>query len=167
MTVAYIHGIGEMLRYLTELFDSGSEKTYPELTVHYRPRYTPVMRAIVAGATTVSEITSVTFLTQGAVSQTVSLMEKDGLLRREALPDARKNALRLTPLGRSVQRDLEVHWQSIFLAVDRLEKETGLPIMKTLEQTIKALDERSAEGRIEEAKADILKGEQRNDEHDT
>lgn len=41
MTVAYIHGIGEMLRYLTELFDSGSEKTYPELTVHYRPRYTP------------------------------------------------------------------------------------------------------------------------------
>lgn len=161
----YIHGIGEMLRYLTELFDSGSEKTYPDLPVHYRPRYTPVMRAIVAGATTVSEITSVTFLTQGAVSQTVALMEQDGILRREALPDARKSALRLTSLGLSVLRDLEVHWQSIFLAVDRLEKETGLPIMMTLEKTIKALAERSAERRIKEAKADLLKGEQSDDEH--
>lgn len=159
----YTHGLGEMLRYLTELVDSGSEKTYPRLPANYRSRYTPVLRAIIAGASTVSEIKSVTFLTQGAVSQTVALMEQDGLLIRETLADARKSALHLTPLGQSMLAELEIHWQSIFLTVDKLEKETGWPLMQVLKETTEALRARSVEERIAEAKLTI---KQRENSHD-
>ncbi|WP_231389456.1 MarR family winged helix-turn-helix transcriptional regulator [Dickeya chrysanthemi] len=161
--MSYIHGLGEMLRYLTELVDSGSEKTYPNLPVNYRSRYTPVLRAIISGATTVSEITSVTFLTQGAVSQTVALMEQDGILERENLTDGRKSALRLTPQGCAALSDLKFHWQSIFLSVDRLEKETGVPLMQFLEKAIKALEMRPIEERIREAKIDMRMQEKGND----
>jgi len=157
--VNYTHGLGEMLRYLTELVDSGSEKTYPRLPANYRSRYTPVLRAIIAGASTVSEIKSVTFLTQGAVSQTVALMEQDGLLIRETLADARKSALHLTPLGQSMLAELEIHWQSIFLTVDKLEKETGWPLMRVLKETTEALRARSVEERIAEAKLTIKQRE--------
>lgn len=157
----YAHGLGEMLRYLSELIDSGSEKTYPNLPVNYRSRYTPVLRAIVTGATTVSEIKAVTFLTQGAVSQTVALMEQDGIIERKPLADARKNSLQLTPAGRTALSRLEFHWQAIFLSVSRLEKETGVPLMEALEKTIHALSARTAEERIREAKAELQKLEER------
>lgn len=155
----YIHGLGEMLRHLSELVDSGSEKTYPDLPVRYRSRYTPVLRAIAAGATTVSDIKCVTFLTQGAVSQTVALMEQDGIIVRKPLADGRKNALLLTPDGRTVLNKLELHWQAIFLSVSKLEEETGAPLVDVLEKTINALNSRNAEERINEAKAELQKQE--------
>jgi len=162
--MTYTHGLGEMLRYLSELVDSGSEKTYHDLPVNYRSRYTPVLRAIVAGATTVSEIKAVTFLTQGAVSQTVALMEQDGILKRKPLADARKSALQLTPAGRTALSSLELHWQAIFMSVSALEKETGVPLMESLEKTIHALSVRNVEERIQEAKAELLIRE--NKKHD-
>lgn len=160
--MVYTHGLGEMLRHLSELVDSGSEKTYPDLPVNYRSRYTPILRAIAAGATTVSDIKSVTFLTQGAVSQTVALMEQDGIIVRKPLTDGRKNALRLTLDGDAVLSRLELHWQAIFLSVAKLEEETGVPLMAQLEKTINALSTRSAEERIREAKAELQKREKIN-----
>lgn len=160
----YAHGLGEMLRYLSELVDSGSEKTYPELPVNYRSRYTPVLRAILAGATTVSEIKSVTFLTQGAVSQTVALMEQDGIIERKPLADARKNSLQLTPTGHTALNRLELHWQAIFLSVSGLESETGAPLMEALEKTIHALSFQSVEERIRKAKAQLQKQEETTDD---
>lgn len=157
----YAHGLGEMLRYLSELIDSGSEKTYPDLPLNYRSRYTPVLRAIVAGATTVTEIKAVTFLTQGAVSQTVALMEHDGIIERKPLSDARKNSLQLTPSGLAVLSRLEFHWEAIFLSVSELEEETGAPLMEALEKTIHALSARTAEERIREAKAELQKREEK------
>jgi len=161
--VVYIHGLGEMLRHLSELIDNGSEKTYPALPVNYRSRYTPVMRAIAAGATTVSDIKSITFLTQGAVSQTVALMEQDGIIERKPLTDGRKNALQLTAHGHTVLSRLECHWQAIFLAVSKLEAETGTPLMEALKKTISALSDRSAEARISEATAELQQCEEKDD----
>ncbi|EIZ1171998.1 hypothetical protein MOV00_002135 [Vibrio vulnificus] len=158
----YIHGLGEILRHLSELVDSGSEKTYPDLPVRYRSRYTPVLRAIAAGATTVSDIKCITFLTQGAVSQTVTLMEQDGIIVRKPLTDGRKNALLLTPDGRTVLNKLELHWQAIFLSVSKLEEEIGVPLVEVLEKTINALNSLRAEERINEAKAELQKQEWKN-----
>ncbi|WP_226991922.1 MarR family transcriptional regulator [Cronobacter condimenti] len=155
-----------MLRYLTELIDSGSERAYPELPVNYRSRYTPVLRALLAGASTVSEIKAVTFLTQGAISQTVALMEQDGILTREALSDGRKSALRLTPLGQSILEALELHWQSIFLTVETLEKETGWPLMQVLKTTLDALETRGVESRIQDAKIALTQGVRYDEKHD-
>ncbi|WP_318386735.1 MarR family transcriptional regulator [Enterobacter sp.] len=155
----YVHGFGEMLRHLSELVDKGSEKTYPDLPVNYRSRYTPVLRAIVAGATTVSEIKSMSFLTQGAVSQTVALMEQDGIIEREPMKDGRKNALQLTLDGRIALSRLELHWQAIFLSVSWLDKRDKCSLMEALERRINALSKKSVEERIREAKAELQKRE--------
>ena len=70
-------GLGELLRYVSELVELGAEEHYQQMQIHYRARYTPVLRAIRSGAQTVGEITSCTHLTQGAISQTLGHMEAD------------------------------------------------------------------------------------------
>lgn len=145
-------GLGELLRYTAELIDSGSEAAYREMSLNYRPRYTPVLRALAAGAMTVTDITAMTHLTQGAVSQSVSLMEQDGILRRGPLEDGRKSGLHLTNSGEALVSQLKSHWQTLFTAIHQLEKEVGWPLLQVLEQTAKALEEKDFAQRIVEAK---------------
>src|SRR4051794_3469029 len=115
-------GLGELLRYVSELVEQGADEHYRSLGIEYRPRFTPVMRALAAGAETVTEVTSQTRLTQGAVSQTVKLMDGAGLVERYSLPDGRKSGLRLTAGGKDLLRLLEPHWEATFAAISALEE---------------------------------------------
>jgi len=89
MNTKTMSGLGELLIYVTELVDQGAEEHYRDLSLSYRARYTPVLRAIAAGAETVTDITGATHLTQGAVSQTVALMVADGILVKRPMDEAR------------------------------------------------------------------------------
>ena len=144
-------GLGELLRYTGELVDKGAEEHYRALSLNYRPRYTPVLRAISAGSVTVQDITAATHLTQGAISQSVALMEQEGILVREQQSDGRKFALRLTPAGVALVAQLEARWEAIFSAIGQLEKEVGLPLMAGLEALASALEQRGFAERIEQA----------------
>lgn len=144
-------GIGELLRYLGEVIDSGSEERYRELGLDYRPRYTPVLRAIADGASTVTEIRDRSHLTQGAVSQTLALMADAGIVTRHELPDRRKTDIRLTAAGKELLSAAKMQWHAIFLALDELEKEIGQPIRATLEAAIEALSRRGFADRLRAA----------------
>ena len=144
-------GLGELLRYTGELVDKGAEEHYRALALNYRPRYTPVLRAINAGAVTVQDITAATHLTQGAISQSVALMEQEGILFREQLSDGRKFALHLTPSGTELVAQLEARWEAIFTAIGQLEKEVGLPLMAGLEALASALEKQGFAERIQQA----------------
>ena len=133
-------GLGELLRHLSELVDQGAEQRYRELSLSYRPRFTPVLRAIAAGAETVSDITALTHLTQGAVSQSVALLVADGLLNRQAMDDARRSGLRLTAKGRALLKKLQPHWTITFAAIQRLEDEIGFPLREALAAAADALE---------------------------
>ena len=39
-------GLGELLRYVSELVELGADEHYQQMGVNYRARYTPVLRAI-------------------------------------------------------------------------------------------------------------------------
>ena len=145
-------GLGELLRYVSDLVDSGSEKTYREMAIAYRPRFTPVLRAMAAGAQTVTDITAQTFLTQGAISQSVSMMEKEGILHKVALEDGRKSRLQLTEKGDALVAGLQPHWQTLFVAIAELEKETGHPLRAILQDTARALERQGFDERIRLAK---------------
>ncbi|WP_354449174.1 MarR family winged helix-turn-helix transcriptional regulator [Ottowia thiooxydans] len=132
-------GLGELLRYVGELVDQGAEEAYRQMKLSYRPRYTPVLRAISAGAETISEITSASNLTQGAISQSVSLMVADRIVDRITLGDARKTGVRLTAKGRKLMQTLEPHWRVTFDAIEELEKEIGYPLREALQATAHAL----------------------------
>ncbi len=141
-------GLGELLRYLAELVDKGSEDTYRKMNIHYRPRYTPILRAMHEGAVTVQEVTAATHLTQGAVSQSVSLMVQDGILCRRQLSDGRSFALALTAEGQTLTDRLLTHWDAIFSAIHTLEQDAGWPVMRSLETLIGCLENQSFQERI-------------------
>lgn len=141
-------GLGELLRYVGELVEQGAEEAYRDLNLTYRARYTPVLRALVAGAETVTDITALTRVTQGAVSQTVGLLVADGLVERHGLQDGRKSGLRLTPAGRALLRQLIPHWRTTFAAIEALEQEIGHPLLRVLEDAALALERQSFAARL-------------------
>lgn len=141
-------GLGELLRYVGELVDQGAEARYRTLDLNYRPRYTPVLRAISAGAETVTDITARSRLTQGAISQTISLMMADGIVARHALEDGRKSGIHLTEQGKNLMKVLEPHWRRTFSAIAGLEEEIGYPLLRVLEEAATALERQDFSARI-------------------
>ena len=144
-------GLGELLRYVGERVDQGAEERYRDLSPGYRARYTPVLRALAAGAQTVTDITTATHLTQGAVSQTVGLMVGDGILVKRALDDARKSAVQLTPEGCALLQKLQPHWAITFAAIAALEAEIGYPLRQVLQATAVALAREGFAERLRQA----------------
>lgn len=155
-------GLGELLRYVNDLVEQGAEEHYRAMRLNYRARYTPVLRALHAGARTVTDITESTRLTQGAISQTVALLDGDGLVSRHALDDGRKTGIRLTAAGRALVRKLERHWTATFAAIDRLEQEIGYPLRRVLEAAAGALEREGFASRVMAATTE-LQGENAND----
>lgn len=153
MTSRIKPGLGELLRYVGELVDQGAEAQYRALNLNYRARYTPVLRAVRAGAETVTDIAARTRLTQGAVSQTVGLMVADGIVARHGLDDGRKNGVHLTTQGSQLLKTLEPHWQRTFTAIEALEREIGHPLLRILEDTARALERQDFGARIGTAEA--------------
>lgn len=141
-------GLGELLRYIGELVDAGAETHYRALNLSYRPRYTPVLRAITAGADTVTDITARTRLTQGAISQTIGMMAADGIVARHSLDDGRKSGIHLTRQGKQLLEALEPQWKLTFSAIDALEKEIGYPLLRVLEHTALALERQDFAARL-------------------
>ena len=143
-------GLGELLRHLGDLVDGGAQSVYRGRGLSYRPRYTPIMRCLGRGHSTVTEITSRIRITQGAVSQTIKLMESDGLVRRRASNDARSSELLLTKKGRRLLEELEQHWARTFQVIEELEAEIGHPLRGVLVDTIDALTVRGFAERLDE-----------------
>nr|WP_294971716.1 MarR family transcriptional regulator [uncultured Pseudomonas sp.] len=141
-------GLGELLRYVSELVELGAEERYQQMGLNYRARYTPVLRAIRSGAQTVTEITARTHLTQGAISQTVGQMEADGVISRQRGDDGRKSVIQLTPAGKRLVSTLNSHWAATFEAIEQLENEIGHPLRRVLEDTAKALERQGFSQRL-------------------
>jgi DNA-binding MarR family transcriptional regulator len=152
-------GLGELLRYVGELIEQGADAQYRALSLNYRARYTPVLRALHAGAQTVTDITARTRLTQGAISQTVALLEADGLVSRHALDDGRKSGIQLTAAGVALVGRLERHWTATFAAIDRLEEEIGYPVRQVLVAAAEALEREDFSARVMAARTEL------NEEH--
>lgn len=146
-------GLGEILRHLVEQLDRGSEQHYLRSSLPFRARYTPVMRALAAGSCTVSEITERVHITQGAVSQTIKLMEKQALLRRESAPDARQSIVVLTDKGQGLLTALRVQWAMRISAIESLENEIACPLRANLMQAVAALQLKDFSERLSELEA--------------
>lgn len=144
-------GLGELLRHLTELLDRDAAASYREKGLNYRPRYTPIMRIIADGPCTISDLTTRLSITQGAVSQTVKLMEQDQLISRNNGPDARQTLISLTALGQSLLTVLQAHWKDTFRAIEELEGEIGVPLRVILSNAIAALEQCGFTDRIKAA----------------
>ncbi len=150
-------GLGELLRHLTDLLDRGSEAHYRAAGLAMRARYTPILRVLGNGSQTIGELQERTCVTQGAVSQTIKLMEADGLVRRVQGKDARSRIVSLTKEGEKLRAGLVDHWKARLTAIDELEHEVDVPLRVMLADAIEALHAEGFEQRITRAETGLSK----------
>lgn len=148
-------GLGRLLHYVGDLVEQGTKEQYRTMGLNYRARYTAVLRALHAGAQTITDIATGTRLTQGAISQTVALLENDGLVSRYSVDGGRRSRIRLTAAGKRTVTNLERHSKAIFAAIANLDDEIGYPLRRALEEAAQALERKGFSARITAAKGEL------------
>lgn len=147
---------GTQLRHLIDLLDGAVGHAYEEAGLTYRPRYTPVMRALMANEpATIGFIAEAAGITQPAATQTVALMLKDGLLTVEPGADARQKMIRLSEQGRALIPALQRCWQATALASSSLEADLPFSLTDVLAAAIEALASKPFGERIRDARAQL------------
>ncbi|MES2018549.1 MAG: MarR family transcriptional regulator [Pseudomonadota bacterium] len=148
---------GTQLRHLIELLDGAVGAAYLDAGLDYRPRYTPVMRALIDHEPlTIGFIAEVAGITQPAATQTVALMIKEGLVFAEAgAADARHKMIRLTAKGKDMVPALKVCWQATAMASASLEADLPFSLSQVLDSAIAALAAKSLGDRIREARSQL------------
>lgn len=149
--------LGTQLRHLIELLDGAVLASYEEAGLNYRPRYTPIMRALMAREpATLGAIAETAGITQPAATQTVALMIKDGLLSVESSAhDGRQKMIRLSQQGRELVPALQACWRATAMAAASLEADMPVPLGQVLDSAIQALAAKSFSVRIKEARANM------------
>lgn len=146
--------LGTQLRHILELLDGAVAEAYARDALPYRPRYTPVMRALIqAEPLAVSQIAEIAGISQPAATQTVSLMIRDGLVSSAPGADARQRMIRLTEAGRALSPSLQAFWRATSAAARSLDADLSCPLSKVLAEAIIALEQKPFADRLEEARA--------------
>ena len=146
-------GLGTQLRHLIELLDDGVSQANDYAGLDYRPRYTPVMKALADGAAlTIGQVAEAAGISQPAATQTVAVMVQDGLVEVTAGPvDARQRVVALSKRGRALLPQLQRAWLATARAAAGLDAESGL--LEAVAAALAALDQQSFAARIAAALA--------------
>ena len=146
-------GLGTQLRHLIELLDDGVSEANDYAGMRYRPRYTPIVKALAGGQPlTIGQLAEAAGITQPAATQTVAVMAKDGLVDVAAgAIDARQRVVALSPNGRALLPRLERAWRATDRAAESLDAESSL--LAAVGAALVALDRQSFAERIAEALA--------------
>jgi DNA-binding MarR family transcriptional regulator len=138
-----------LLRHVIELLDGAVEETYRDAQLDYRPRYTPILRALIArGPASIKDLASHAGLTHSAASQTVAQMRRAGLVEVERGKDMRQQIVALTTRARTMIPTLEQMWRVVNEAAQELDAELAYPLSQVVEEAIAALERRPFRDRI-------------------
>jgi DNA-binding MarR family transcriptional regulator len=138
-----------LLRHLIELLDGAVEQTYRDAQLDYRPRYTPVLRALIAGGpASIKDLAAHAGLTHSAASQTVAQMRRAGLVQVERGTDMRRQVVSLTTRAKTMIPTLERMWEVVNEAARELDAELVHPLSQLVEGAIVALERRPFGDRI-------------------
>lgn len=145
-------GLGTLLRHVLELTESDVSAFFGDIGLEdYRPRFTPVVRAIVArGPMSIRDLALEVGVTHSAASQTVAQMTRRDLVSLEPGPDARQRIVSLTEKTQRLMPTLEAEWAATTAAVRQLEAELPYSLREVLIATAEALERKSLRERIAE-----------------
>lgn len=144
--------LGTLLRHLIEKLDGAVEQSYTQSGLDYRPRYTPVVRALMeSGPASIRSISRSAGITHSAASQTVAQMVERGLVKFASGNDARERIVTLTPAAKAMIPKLQQHWNATNDAAAMLDTELSMPLSDLLREAIDALDRASFSQRIQTA----------------
>jgi DNA-binding MarR family transcriptional regulator len=146
-------GLGTRLRNLLELVDGDVARVYADMDLEgFRPRFTPVVRALVAqGPLSIRDLARAVSVTHSAASQTVTQMEKYGLVTLETGADARQRIVQLTGEARALLPKLDAEWAATTAAAEQFEAELPYSLSELLTEATRMLEQRPFRDRIADA----------------
>ncbi|CRQ81252.1 MarR family winged helix-turn-helix transcriptional regulator [Stenotrophomonas sp. FR010] len=145
--------LGTLLRALLDQLDPAVEQAYWDLQLDYRPRYTPVLRTLMAqGPCRIKDLASACGLSHSALSQTVAAMVRDGWLHASSGDDGRERILQLSPRAQRAMPALQAQWQATAVAARSLDADVGQPLEQVLRDALAALAQRPFAQRLQDAR---------------
>ena len=146
-------GLGTRLRHVLEVLDGDVASVYEDLgLVDYRPRFSPVVRALVVlGPSPIRDLARAIGVTHSAASQTVTQMTMSDLVRLEPGADARQRIVHLTDRARSLLPVIDAEWAATSAAAADLDAELPVPLSEMLAAVLRAVERRPMRERIAEA----------------
>jgi DNA-binding MarR family transcriptional regulator len=150
---ALIVGPGTRLRHVLEVLDGDVAQVYADLGLQdYRPRFSPVVRALVAlGPSSIRDLAGAIGVTHSAASQTVAQMAKTGLVSLEPGADARERIVHLTDRTRSLLPVINAEWAATAAAAAEMDGELPVPLGEMLTAILRAVERRPMRERIGDA----------------
>ena len=146
--------LGTLLRHLIEQLDGAVEAAYQAEGLDYRPRYTPVVKALRAlGPVSIRTLSRQAGISHSAASQTVSQMTREGLVALAPGRDGRERIVALTPRAEAMLPAVARQWRAVNAAADALDAELPVPLSGLLVEAIAALERRPFGERIARAAA--------------
>jgi MarR family transcriptional regulator, organic hydroperoxide resistance regulator len=162
MSKAIARTLGTSLRHLIDLLDSDVQAIYEEDGLDFRPRYTPLIKALAERQPlSIRELASTAGITHSAASQTASMMKRSGLVEQVDRTDARERAIRLTRKGKALLPKLEARWRATNIAAQELDAELSSRLTQCVEEAIAALEARPFRDRIRARERRLIKGARR------
>lgn len=138
------------LRLLLSSMDDDIARLYEERGVAgVRPRFVmPLIRLGRRGPMTIRDLAVALVVTHSAMSQTVSALRREGLVRSVPGDDARTRVAALTERARAVLPFLEAEWRATEQTIAELEAEIPYPLSQVVQDLEAALARRSFHDRI-------------------
>ena len=134
-------GLGALLRHLLELLDGAVQRGYDELGLDYRPRYTPVVAALLdLGPSSIQDIARAARLTHSAASQTVAQMADRGLVRVRPGRDLRHRVVHVGTKLEQMLPALRRQWTAAAAAAAALDAELPSGLTEVARAAIEALE---------------------------
>jgi DNA-binding MarR family transcriptional regulator len=148
-----IVGLGTRLRHVLDVLDGGVAQVYADLGLpDYRPRFSPVVRALVAlGPSSIRDLAGAIGVTHSAASQTVAQMAKSGLVSLEPGADARQRIVYLSDRTRSLLPVINAEWAATGTAATEMDEELPVPLGQMLTAILRAVERRPMRERIADA----------------
>ncbi|MEV6446060.1 MarR family transcriptional regulator [Amycolatopsis sp. NPDC051716] len=148
-------GLGTRMRHVLEILDGDVARFLADLGLDdYRPRYSPVVRALLArGPLAIRELAGEMRVTHSAASQTVAQMHRAGFVSLEPGADARQRIVSLTARTRELLPLIEAEWTATTEAMEALEGELPYSLRALLDAIVEALERKPFRQRIGETGA--------------
>lgn len=150
-------GLGTRLRHALDLMEADIAGACADVgLVGYRPRFSPVMRALVdLGPSPIRALAAAVGVTHSAASQTVAQMVRAGLVTPAPGADARERVVHLTDAGLAALPAIRAEWAATGAAAAALDRELPYPLSDLVDALLAALADRPFRDRIAEVAAGL------------
>lgn len=154
MTTHDARSFGTALRRLIDQLDGAVEQAYRDDGLDFRPRFTPIVRALVAdGPQTIRALSATLGVSHSAVSQTITQMAARELVTVATGRDARQRIVTLSDAGTALLPRLRRHWAATTAATAALDAAGDGALIAAINRANAALEARPFAEWLEEARS--------------